>query len=70
MSVTAWPQALLRIEAAATQAGGVLAAQEMLTQREHTLHLAKASAASVLQLLEHQKHRGERFSSAQELALS
>lgn len=39
----------------ARQAGGVLAAQEMLTQCEHTLHLAKASAASVLQLLEHQK---------------
>lgn len=44
----------------ASQAGGVLAAQEMLTQCEHTLHLAKASAASVLQLLEHQTYKQRR----------
>lgn len=28
----------------------------MLTQHEHTLHLAEASASAVLQLLEHQKY--------------
>lgn len=44
----------------ASQVWGILDAREMMTRRDHTLHLAEASASAVLRLPGHQKYRQRR----------